>query len=172
MRELTHLSLFSGIGGLDLAAEMAGFKTVGQCEWADYPTKVLEKHWPEVPRWRDIRTLTKESFYERLTLFPGDSPASPFLLPESEEARRMTVTSGLKCSALFRSSGLLGSLARMFPDWFELYLTKYLRISNRRVTPRGHTLSRLVKSGRSLQGKGSLLWPRPTTGAQRRSAEI
>ena len=52
--KLTHLSLFSGIGGLDLAAEMVGFRTVGHCEWADYPTKVMEKHWTGVPSWRGM----------------------------------------------------------------------------------------------------------------------
>ena len=52
------LSLFSGIGGLDLAFEWAGGQVAAMCEIDKYCQKVLRKHWPDVPLFGDIKELS------------------------------------------------------------------------------------------------------------------
>jgi DNA (cytosine-5)-methyltransferase 1 len=74
---VTHLSLFTGIGGLDLAAEWAGFETVLQVEMDEYATKILEKHWPNVPRTKDVREVTSESVDRPITVISGGFPCQP-----------------------------------------------------------------------------------------------
>lgn len=61
MNKLKVLDLFSGIGGFSLGLERTGgFETVAFCEIEEFPRKVLNKHWPEVPIYEDVRTLTAD----------------------------------------------------------------------------------------------------------------
>lgn len=59
--KLRVLDLFSGIGGFSLGLERTGgFETVAFCEIEEFPRRVLKKHWPEVPCYDDVRTLTAD----------------------------------------------------------------------------------------------------------------
>lgn len=62
MSKLRVLDLFSGIGGFSLGLERTGgFETVAFCEIEPYPRAVLKKHWPHVPCYDDVRTLTADA---------------------------------------------------------------------------------------------------------------
>lgn len=83
---LTHFSLCTGIGGIDLAAEWAGFITVGQCEIDDYASKVLTKNFKGVKNFHDIRTITTAVLRENgidpesITVLSAGFPCQPYSL--------------------------------------------------------------------------------------------
>lgn len=57
MREIKGLSLFSGIGGLDLAAQTCGIQTVAFCEIEKFPASILKKRFPNIPVLPDVREV-------------------------------------------------------------------------------------------------------------------
>ena len=74
---LTVGSLFSGIGGLDLGLERAGMRVIWQSEIDPYASRVLTKHWPEVPNHGDIKTIDWTTI-ERPDVICGGYPCQPF----------------------------------------------------------------------------------------------
>lgn len=76
------LDLFSGIGGFSLGLERSGaFKTVAFCEIDPFCRRVLAKHWPEVPCYDDVRSLTAERLAAdgvAVNAICGGFPCQPF----------------------------------------------------------------------------------------------
>lgn len=75
---LTHASLFSGIGGFDLAAEWAGWENIFHCEWNPFGQKVLAHHFPNSKSYHDI-TKTDFSIHKgTVDVLTGGFPCQPY----------------------------------------------------------------------------------------------
>lgn len=77
---LTHGSLFSGIGGFDLAAEWAGFENIFHCDNNDFCRQALECHFPNSDSYADITTTDFTQYRDQITVLTGGFPCQPFSL--------------------------------------------------------------------------------------------
>jgi len=75
---MTHGSLFSGIGGFDLASEWAGFTNLFNCEWEEFPRKVLKHHFPNAEQYEDIHDFDATKYNGRIDILSGGFPCQPF----------------------------------------------------------------------------------------------
>jgi DNA (cytosine-5)-methyltransferase 1 len=77
---MRHGSLFSGIGGFDLAAEWMGWENIFHCEWMEFPRKVLDYHFPDADSHIDICTTDFKKYANKIDILTGGFPCQPFSL--------------------------------------------------------------------------------------------
>jgi DNA (cytosine-5)-methyltransferase 1 len=75
---MTHGSLFSGIGGFDLAAEWMGWENKFHCEWNPFGQKVLKHYWPEAESFNDITKSNFEKYAGTIDIISGGFPCQPY----------------------------------------------------------------------------------------------
>lgn len=101
-------SLFAGIGGFDLAFEREGYDVAWQVEIDSYCQRVLEKHWPDVPRYDDVRDCGLHN------LEPVDVIAGGFPCQDISSAGNMEGLAGERSALWWQMHRIIGELRPRF----------------------------------------------------------
>jgi len=75
---MRHGSLFSGIGGFDLAAQWMGWENVFHCEWNPFGQKVLHHYWPNAEQFTDITKSDFTKYANKIDILTGGFPCQPY----------------------------------------------------------------------------------------------
>lgn len=75
---MRHGSLFSGIGGFDLAAEWMGWENVFHCEWNPFGQRILKYYWPKTISYEDITKTDFTIHRGTIDILTGGFPCQPY----------------------------------------------------------------------------------------------
>jgi DNA (cytosine-5)-methyltransferase 1 len=130
MTKPRFLSVFSGVGGFDLGLERAGWECAGQIEVDPFCNRVLARHWPDTPRWGDVRSVNADAVGRAVQAHPrggwGSADAAGLRAGDGAEGRGAgpggidLLCGGFPCQDLSvagRRAGLSGARSGLF---FEL----------------------------------------------------
>ena len=119
---MTHASLFSGIGGFDLAAEWMGWENLFHCEWNPFGQRVLKHHFPNSISYNDI-TKTDFSIHRgQVDILTGGFPCQPYSsagkrLGKADE--RHLFPHMLRCIKEVKPRWIIGENVRGLVNWNE-----------------------------------------------------
>lgn len=120
MKTLTHGSLFSGIGGFDLAARWAGIENIFQVEIDKYCLGKLEKNFPEAHRYTDIKDFNGTAYRGRIDIISGGFPCQPFSIAgqrKGTEDDRWLWSEMLRVISEIQPSWVIAENVYGFVDW-------------------------------------------------------
>lgn len=109
---MTHASIFSGIGGAELAAAWMGWTNLFHCEIQDFPRQVLDYWFPDSISYGDITRTNFEQWNGKVDVLTGGFPCQPFSLEGKEGERMITAISGQRCYEQLGKLTPLGSLVK------------------------------------------------------------
>ena len=107
-KKFRHGSLFSGIGGFDLAAEWMNWENVFHCEWNPFGQRVLKYYWPNAESFDDITKTDFSKYYGTIDLISGGFPCQPY----SSAGKRLG-----KADERHLWPHMLRAIAEIAPNW-------------------------------------------------------
>lgn len=117
---MKHGSLFSGVGGFDLAADWAGWENVFHCEWNPFGQKVLKHHFPKSISYNDITKTNFTIHKGNIDILSGGFPCQPYStagLRKGKEDERHLWPEMLRAIREIKPSWVVGENVRGLINW-------------------------------------------------------
>jgi DNA (cytosine-5)-methyltransferase 1 len=119
---MTHASLFSGIGGFDLAAEWMGWNNLFHCEWNPFGQKVLKHHFPNSISYNDITKTDFTIHSGSVDILTGGFPCQPYSTAGKrlgKQDERHLFPEMLRCIKEVKPRWVVGENVRGLVSWNE-----------------------------------------------------
>jgi DNA (cytosine-5)-methyltransferase 1 len=119
---MTHASLFSGIGGFDLAAQWMGWKNLFHCEWNPFGQKVLKHHFPNSISYNDITKTDFTIHRGQVDILTGGFPCQPYSTAGKrlgKQDERHLFPEMLRCIKEVKPRWVIGENVRGLVSWNE-----------------------------------------------------
>jgi C-5 cytosine-specific DNA methylase len=162
-----HGSLFSGIGGFDLAAEWAGWQNAFHCEWNEFGQKILKHYWPKAISYGDITKTDFTIHRGTIDVLTGGFPCQPYSLAgkrKGKEDERHLWPEMLRAIREIAPRYIVGETFMAYligtGDWFS---TRCKLTWKMKGTKYSRLYFQLVPLVRHIGEKEYGLWPTPTS---------